>query len=556
MKTLQEKYNGVLEGLFTKEQFIVEARRQHPNIITQHNSYQDAVQILKNRGLLFEDYENFLKQKRKEEEEGKEAKLGASKNLKKGDKVKVDKPAAEKLGLSPDEEYNINGFKETGKGSLGSVDVLLNNGKTVNIQYVKKVKSVDEVARKLAEARLTKKNLADYRYKPTNEMDNYPYEQILRGLRVELETIGVQGTPTAEEYKKALQKVLKNLEKDEIYYTNQLAGNTKKKDLHDKMVDATAKNTVDTFNGMKKVKNLKEDHTENPKDKYKVKYSKENSTYQVWEGDKLVTDFVTKEKAQKYVKKHNDAQDLSESTLKEGIKNLIKRILTEGEEEVYELFAEADTDMNEGPAKNDPKVERVVQGINQLISKAIDTEGDPIGVIEPGTTWEEPYIYQPIEYTNGALRITKKSPYQGKPTTEIILSRDMELDGLPTLRMIMKMYKAAIKKSEKHTPKAQENIHNTATMGGILGGRNYAAEAEEDREAVAEIDALVKSGTSLEDAISKISEKYRLQWFYLDRLYKHYIKRKNNSQPTEDNTQGEEVKENILQSVKLEDILD
>jgi hypothetical protein len=110
---------------------------------------------------------------------------------------------------------------------------------------------------RVEEARLTKNNLTDYRYKPTNEMDKYPYEQILRGIRVELEVAGVFGTPTAEEYAKALAKVSKNLAKDSIFYTNQLAGVNPKVDLHDKMVDATAKNTVDTFNGMKKAE-LKE----------------------------------------------------------------------------------------------------------------------------------------------------------------------------------------------------------------------------------------------------------------------------------------------------------
>ena len=83
-------------------------------------------------------------------------------------------------------------------------------------------------------------------------MDKYPYEQILRGIRVELEALQVLGTPTAEEYSKALAKVSKNLEKDSIFYTNQVAGVNPKVDLHDKMVTATAKNTVDTFNGMKK----------------------------------------------------------------------------------------------------------------------------------------------------------------------------------------------------------------------------------------------------------------------------------------------------------------
>ena len=165
MRTLQEKYNGIQEGKFSKEHFLAEARMQHPQIITRFNGYDDAVQILKNRGMIQEA--------------------------------------------------------------------------------------------RVEEARLTKNNLTDYRFKPTNEMDKYPYEQILRGIRVELEVAGVLGTPTAEEYSKALAKVSKNLAKDSIFYTNQLAGVNPKVDLHDKMVDATAKNTVDTFNGMKKAE-LKE----------------------------------------------------------------------------------------------------------------------------------------------------------------------------------------------------------------------------------------------------------------------------------------------------------
>ena len=160
MRTLQEKYNAIQEGKFSKENFLADARRELPNLVTRFNGYDDAVQILKNRGMI-------------------------------------------------------------------------------------------------QEAKLTKKSLTDYRYKPTNDMDKYPYEQILRGLRVELEVMGVQGTPTAEEYAKALAKVSKNLAKDSIFYTNQVAGVNPKVDQHDQMITATAKNTVDTFNGMKKAE-LKE----------------------------------------------------------------------------------------------------------------------------------------------------------------------------------------------------------------------------------------------------------------------------------------------------------
>ena len=150
--------------------------------------------------------------------------------------------------------------------------------------------------------------------------------------------MGIPGTPTAEEYAKALAKVSKNLAKDSIFYTNQLAGNNKKVDFHDQMVDATAKNTVDTFNGMKKIKDLKEDHSKNPDDKYTVKPCKtKGEPWAVWEGEKRVKGFATKEEAKEYADSQNKKQGLTESVLKEGIKNLIKKALMENEEDTYEM---------------------------------------------------------------------------------------------------------------------------------------------------------------------------------------------------------------------------
>lgn len=98
-------------------------------------------------------------------------------------------------------------------------------------------------------------------------------------------------------------------------------------------------------------------------------------------------------------------------------------------------------------AKNNPKVEKLVNVINDMISKAIDEDGDPIGVIEPGTTWEEPYTYSPIEYKNGTLIITSKSQYKNTPEVDKISSENMMYDGIPTLQLIARMYKKALKKA-------------------------------------------------------------------------------------------------------------
>ena len=64
---------------------------------------------------------------------------------------------------------------------------------------------------------------------------------------------------------------------------------------------------------------INETHSGNPNDRYVVKYSKSNNTYQVWEGDTLVTDFATKEKAKAEAKRLNIKQDIKKSDAKQKI---------------------------------------------------------------------------------------------------------------------------------------------------------------------------------------------------------------------------------------------
>ena len=52
--TVTEKHRAVQEGKMAKSEFVRQMRLGYPEHITQWNGYDDTVQILKNRGLLFE----------------------------------------------------------------------------------------------------------------------------------------------------------------------------------------------------------------------------------------------------------------------------------------------------------------------------------------------------------------------------------------------------------------------------------------------------------------------------------------------------------------------
>jgi len=54
MKTIKEKYNAVLEGKYSKAQFVRDAKRELPTIISQYNQFNDTVQILKSKAILSE----------------------------------------------------------------------------------------------------------------------------------------------------------------------------------------------------------------------------------------------------------------------------------------------------------------------------------------------------------------------------------------------------------------------------------------------------------------------------------------------------------------------
>ena len=272
MRTLQEKYNGINEGKFTKEQFLRDARMEQPNLVTRFNGYDDAVKILKNRGMIketysteesFKDYSDdaltdmIINSSRFEGNEDIIARVKAELARRKEsmqeevdtesefDVIRGGRVIARNVKFFPNgRDYRV-GNKVDTLGPNDSTTKSTMGGATDMVNHIKSQGGLEE-------ARLTNKSLTDYRYKPTNDMDKYPYEQILRGLRVELEGLNVLGTPTPEEYTKALGKVLKNLEKDSIFYTNQVAGvkaNAKRTDL---MIDATPKNEVDKENGLKK----------------------------------------------------------------------------------------------------------------------------------------------------------------------------------------------------------------------------------------------------------------------------------------------------------------
>ena len=65
--TVTEKYRAVQEGKMAKREFVRQMRQEYPMYVSQFNGFDDSVQILKNRGLLFETNKDNKKAKQYDE---------------------------------------------------------------------------------------------------------------------------------------------------------------------------------------------------------------------------------------------------------------------------------------------------------------------------------------------------------------------------------------------------------------------------------------------------------------------------------------------------------
>jgi len=169
MRTIQEKYNAILEGNFSKSQFVKDAKRELSQFLSPFNGYEDTVSILKSKGVLFEaakkevphydkpepgysietiergvDYElegmGLMSQETVSEEDYAKAKQKAEKNLKKdpnhylhllsGDSKKVDKHDQMVPVKKNNQVDTFNGLK---KAELKEAKTLLKEGKVEDL---------------------------------------------------------------------------------------------------------------------------------------------------------------------------------------------------------------------------------------------------------------------------------------------------------------------------------------------------------------------------------------------------------------------------------------
>ena len=160
MKTLQEQYNLIKEGKGHKDVFMKEAKRLFPNIVPNAATFNQTAKLLKQRSVISENIFPLM-------------------------------PSA---GLNPFTSFD---------------------------KFINEEAKADE---KKTTKEINQAETAGYDYKDPKNLDNQIFDQYIKGLRFEMEQDPeLLADEPAEAMLKAKEIVLKNLEKDPIYYTKNAA---------------------------------------------------------------------------------------------------------------------------------------------------------------------------------------------------------------------------------------------------------------------------------------------------------------------------------------------
>jgi len=362
MKTLTEKYNAVLEGRFTKSQFLRDVRLAHPNLVTQYNGYEDAVSILKNKGMLFEI---------KEEEYTDEMNTPRSTNTYDLEQILAMAEKAGEFVLDAQDDLEMLAIAWEGGVPKDKVIEVLNN-------YDLELEDVlgTPFPRHNTDGSPDDTEMPSWMLE--NETVDLPHPNFSssvldKAIRYELEKARVEYTessPTSEEYAKAKGKAEKALAKDPTYY---LDLKTSKKRKTDQMEPATSKNTVDKVNGMSKVKPVKESIFNTPQMGGILSNHYAEDKAAVSKVKILVSKGIPEDEAiEKIAEKHGLrveylAKQVRMSTSREGIKEAVKTVIKSILKEEEKPITENTT--NEEFAFDFTFFEQLYKGISERIAE-------------------------------------------------------------------------------------------------------------------------------------------------------------------------------------------
>lgn len=267
MKNLTQKYILLQEGAYSEHNFLRDARRTHPDLVSNHNTFKDAVKILSRKGII-QEVEH--KEKTVEENPVNEDTYTISDILSMANKAKevvIDAGyALEDLATyygdaiphekvievlhnydldiedvvydAPEDEPQYGTHPTDGAPDDTEMPSWMTEAEKTIDRFVKQMPNLKKV---ILESK-----------KEQEGKDQFPPHTLDKAVRYELEKIGIDvrvASPSLQDFTKARKKAITALTKNPHYY---LDLPTSKKKRTDVMQDVKKDNHVDKDNEMKK----------------------------------------------------------------------------------------------------------------------------------------------------------------------------------------------------------------------------------------------------------------------------------------------------------------
>lgn len=255
MRTLQEKYNAVLEGNFSKTQFRRDAAMELPQFISNVNSFDDTVAILKNKGIVTEAFgdEYQFGDTTYGDNQGLEVKSLAKQLYlgfkKMGARVRLDanrkkSPMGAEWGKDGLDQIDVliwvgdshKGYIVTvdliGDKAMSFVDKIMNDPKFSKFEFSKReIKTwggqkgteltVKPKATRKGAVSVTEAKNQEPKYSTAKPADQVAPDVLDTGIKFELDKKYGTLDVTPEQYEKCREMAIKNLAKDVLYYVKQ-----------------------------------------------------------------------------------------------------------------------------------------------------------------------------------------------------------------------------------------------------------------------------------------------------------------------------------------------
>jgi hypothetical protein len=333
-KSILEKYNLLLEGKYSREQFKKDVSYELPQYVTPVNTFNDVLKILKNKGIINENQisseilgwfvKNYPNYNVKFKDFGSKKTVLSFENYKELP-VNVYEELEEKYDIyEEDNADELTGYNKY-EYILEPKEAVSNDFSYDKTSGEQKFNSITSPSI-INGGRLNENKLKKSKLLTPDDVNYYEYQ---RGLRYE--------TEKGKKPEKAQKDVLKNLAKDPIYYNRLLAGEKLVKNRDDQFIDISKstkpKDLKDTKHDVEKIKgkftikdNVKDTlgKKESPKSSPKLK----QQTFTPKKQRGIKTFEVPKTKEKKVTLKEN-VEDYKLLKLKHQIKNLIFECMCE-----------------------------------------------------------------------------------------------------------------------------------------------------------------------------------------------------------------------------------